>query len=479
MKYIRLPYLTNTYPQTGNYISTEPNKSALYGIYADVNKVQFNIPDLTQIRVVEDTRFRSIIAIYKDKADNTPKYYTSEFYSRDLDASKVEANPYILNYSIESAAIIKVYVNDIIQNIKKFREEELKLGVNFARNNFLLYNSVGLVKKSETAPTDTNPLQRQSSLLGSKIQKFEIALLTADGKMDLKRGLFYGPNKRKAVFEIEGEVFESPKSLWSDTAKQRENIKNQVSDRIKVLKDEKKKIDDEIEQSIKNKFSFSKNRKEIILDETKVDKDIKKLIGGLFKKGAKTETDIIEVDGGFIDCVYLIRFMDWILSPPTLEEIETNGVIKAEDLSIVKVKDEIPNSSTNENGEVVDKSRNIEDRNKNNYYTYQIIRLSIPASIDQSTMTFINQFGQQQTIQTDRYGLVGEYCIEENSFGGNYNLYQRMQLQPCNDANTQQSGPNNYYDERLGGRGGNADYYNERLGGTQYIEYNRDNRPIE
>jgi len=117
MKYIRLPYLTNTYPQTGNYISTEPNKSALYGIYADVNKVQFNIPDLTQIRVVEDTRFRSIIAIYKDKADNTPKYYTSEFYSRDLDASKVEANPYILNYSIESAAIIKVYVNDIIQNI--------------------------------------------------------------------------------------------------------------------------------------------------------------------------------------------------------------------------------------------------------------------------------------------------------------------------------------------------------------------------
>ena len=89
-------------------------------------------------------------------------------------------------------------------------------------------------------------------------------------------------------------------------------------------------------------------------------------------------------------------------------------------------------------------------------------------------MTFINQFGQQQTIQTDKYGVVGEYCIEENSFGGNYNLYQRMQLAPCNDNNTSQTGGQREYI-----RGGNPDYYNERLGNTQYIDYNRDNRPIE
>jgi len=475
MKYIRLPYLTNTYPQTGNYITSGVDKSALYGIYADVNKVEFTIPDISKINVVDNTRFRSIIAIYKDKTDATPKYYTSEFYSRDLDAAKVEANPYLTNYSIEPSAVLKVYVSDIIQNIKKFREEELKLGVLFARNNFLLYGSVGLVNKTEEqTPADSTSLQKQSSLLGSKIQQFEVALLTADANTQLKRGLFYGPNRRKAVLEIAGEVFETPKALWNDTAKQREYIKNEVSKRISVLKAEKEKIDNEIEQSIKNKFSFSKSKKQIVLDETKVDKDIKKLIGGIFKLGAKTESDIIEVDGGFVDCVYLVRFIDWILSPPTLEEIETNGVIKAEDLSVFKIKDEIPNSSTNENGEVVNPTPNPEDRNKKNYYTYQIIRLSIPASLEQSGMTFINQFGQQQTIQTDRYGVVGEYCIEENSFGGNYNLYQRMQLAPCNDNNTSQTGGQREYI-----RGGNPDYYNERLGNTQYIDYNRDNRAIE
>jgi hypothetical protein len=471
MKYNRLPFLTNTYPQTGNYISNDVKNTSLFGIYADVNKIQFNLPNISNISVVSDTRFRSIISIYKDRTDNTPKYYTSEFYHRDLEASKIEANPYFISYSVEPASIIKIYISDIVDNVKKFREEELKLGVNFARNNFLLYNSVGLVKNNAQSEVDTSPIQTQLSSINSKLQKLEAGLLTADTNIVLKRGLFYGRNKRKAVLVIDGETFESPKDVWNDTNKQRQSIKSQVTKRINDLKAEKKKLDETVQQSVKNKFTLATTKKQIILDETKVDRDLKKLIGGIFKLGANTESDIIEIDDGFIDCIYLVRYIDWILSPILVSEIETNGVIPSETLSLFKVNDTLPNTTTNENGENINNQTNIPQSGLEKSYTYQIIRLSIPASMEQSVMTFVNEAGVTQTIQTDKYGAVGTYCAKEDSFSGNYTLYQRIQLQECGINSNEQN-------DMRRNRGGNPDYYNDRLGNTDYIDYNRDNAVV-
>ena len=62
------------------------------------------------------------------------------------------------------------------------------------------------------------------------------------------------------------------------------------------------------------------------------------------------------------------------------------------------------------------------------FFEYQIIRLSIPASQADSTMTFRTSNGSIETIATADYGFIGTYCIEENSFSGNYNLYQRIQF---------------------------------------------------
>ena len=466
MKYNRLPYLTNTYPQTGNYITTGENISTLYGIYADVNKIDFNLPDTKKIKVIDDTKFRSIIGVYKNKNDNSPKYYTSAIYARDLEASKIESNPYLIEYSVKDSAIVKVYLEDIIQNIKVFREQELKLGVEFIRNNFILYNNSGLYKNEPKDTTaESNQLNFESNAINTKIQKFETALLTVESDAKLKRGLFFGPKKRKAVIEIDGEKFESPENLWNDTRKQIDYLKEKVTQRVSELKAQKQELDTKVATNIKNSYSLV-DKKAISINPNAIETDVKNVLKAVI--GSDDTDDIVSINDVFVDCKYLIKFIDWILSVPTLEEIENNGVIKAEELSVFKTSTGTLQSNSSN---TIDTTPN---QNKKSYYTYRIIRLSIPATFEQSRMTFRDISGQLQTIQTDKYGLVGEYCVEENSWDENTNVYQRMQLAPCDTDNTQT--------QPRGGRGkvgGNPDMFNEINSNMNYIDYNRDNRPVE
>lgn len=475
MKYNRLPFLTNTYPQTGNYITTGLNSVSLYGIYADVNKVDFTIPDINQIKVVDGTSFRNIIALYKDQTDNSPKYYTSEIYSRDLEASKIESNPYLINYSLQRESIVKIYVKDIVETVKSYREEELKLGVAFTRNNFLLYGDSGLVKTEQTnritsgqSPVSQTTQNRLSELI-TKIEKFEIGLLNADANIELKRGLFYGKNKRKAVLTIDGETFESSRENWNNTNAQRQEIKQKVSNRLTELKAEKSEIDKQIETQLKNTFTFAQTEVKIKVDPNRVDNDIKKILGKVI--GAKDESDIIEIDGQFVDCVLFIKYIDWILSKPSFQEIENNGVIAAEELSVFKTSGELTDG-VSENNQTQPKTPVGGTKRS---FTYQIIRLSIPASLESSRMTFVDQFGQTKEIQTDKYGLVGEYCVEEDSWDGSYLLYQRTQLEPCNVGDDVVRPGRKPIEARYGG---NYDNFREQSASPSFIDYNRDNAEV-
>ena len=256
MKYIRIPYLINTYPQTTNYVSVRDNVT-LFGRYYDINKIDFSIPSLSSIKVVDGTRFRNIIAIYKDQQDSSPKYYTSEFYSRDLEASKIESNPYFINESINPSTIVKIYIKDIIGSIETLIEEETKLDVKFIRNNFILFDESGLVKENELQSSENN-------------------------------------NSTNA-----------------------------------------------------NRFGLFKPG--LKLKPSKIDNQVKKVLDKVI--GAKDESDIIEVDGKYIDCIYLIKYIDWMFSKPTFEEVETGNVIPAEKLSVFKTKDTVQTEDTqNQNG---------------------------------------------------------------------------------------------------------------------------------
>jgi hypothetical protein len=66
-----------------------------------------------------------------------------------------------------------------------------------------------------------------------------------------------------------------------------------------------------------------------------------------------------------------------------------------------------------------------------NYYTYSITRSDVPATLEQSKMTYRDANGQLQIIQANKIGFVGSFCMEENSWGGAHTLYMKTQTGIC------------------------------------------------
>ena len=138
MEYKNLSNLENTYPQPGNYIRNKADNSVsnLYGIYADKNKLDFKLPDLTNLKSVEGTNFRFILAIFKDYTDTKPVYYTSEKYLIDLKAAEVEGNPYFLQSSFSNSNIVSYVYEDVIKMMESMRPLEFKSRIDFRINIF-------------------------------------------------------------------------------------------------------------------------------------------------------------------------------------------------------------------------------------------------------------------------------------------------------------------------------------------------------
>ncbi len=449
MKYIRIPFLINTYPQTGNYISNSENNFALFGRYADINKIDFPIPSLSTIKVVDGTRFRNIIAIYKDQQDSSPKYYTSEFYSRDLEASKIESNPYFINESINPSTIVKIYIKDIIGPLETIAKEENRLNVKFIRNNFILFDASGLEKKVVVTTKNQTNLEK-ISIIDEKLKKLELGLGSVDRELSDKP--LFNSRRQRHGLTIDGERFEleNPNLFFTEVDKL--SIKQKISRRINQLESEKtglKSLEDGIQSSNVNKFD---KEPLIKINSSKIDDDVKQVLDKVI--GAKDNSDIIEVDGKFIDCVYLIKYLDWMFSKPTFEEVETGNVIPAEKLSVFKTNDVVQTEESQNDSQ--------SDSSEKRYFTYEIARLSIPATLEQSVMTYRDQFGITQSIRVDKYGFVREICAEEGSWGGAFNLFQKTQLGPC------VSEPSNTNNTPISGGGGGG-----RMG-IDLIDYNRD-----
>ncbi len=151
MEYRGLANLDNTYPQPGNYIPnksfvSEPvNKKAqinLFGQYADKNKLPFTTKTLSDLKFVEGTNFRFILAIFKDYEDTNPIYYTSEQYYNDLESALIEGNPYFLQASFDSRNIVSFVYEDVLKIHKSMRDLEYKSRIDFRSNIFITSGSV-------------------------------------------------------------------------------------------------------------------------------------------------------------------------------------------------------------------------------------------------------------------------------------------------------------------------------------------------
>jgi hypothetical protein len=175
----------------------------------------------------------------------------------------------------------------------------------------------------------------------------------------------------------------------------------------------------------------------------------------------------------YVDYRDLCYYLSWCLSSPTLDSIENNGVQTLEELAkfelTTKTNDtDKQDNPTNNTGDEV----RLEPTGK--FFEYDIIRLTIPATLEQSKMRFKNAAGVMQEIQTDQYGLVGRFCCEENSWADNHYIYQKTQITPCAQNNNEFSG--------RGGGGGAYGYsrdYDTRVGSVDFVNQQRDFENIQ
>lgn len=160
MEYKRITDLQNTYPQTGNYISDqflklsqasgllqyesndaqEKAQISLFGKYADKNVLRFTTKTLKNLIPVEGTNFRFILAIFKDYSDTNPLYFASQTYYNDLNAALVEANPYFLQASFDSANVVSFVYEDVVNIVKNLIPLEQKSRIDFRTNIFVTSN---------------------------------------------------------------------------------------------------------------------------------------------------------------------------------------------------------------------------------------------------------------------------------------------------------------------------------------------------
>jgi len=142
MEYKPLQFLENTYPNPNNYVSNGVEKTTLNGIYPEKNKIDFNLPSIGELKYVEGTEFKFILAIFKDYKDTKPVYYTSETYYNTLQNSILEGNPYFSQASFNPQNIISYVLETPLKVYSPLHQEEIKPRVNVRQNIFINSGSI-------------------------------------------------------------------------------------------------------------------------------------------------------------------------------------------------------------------------------------------------------------------------------------------------------------------------------------------------
>jgi hypothetical protein len=176
MEYITLDNQQNTYPSTRSYKKSLLDTIVLTGNYA-VNKIDFKLPNLDNIKIVQDTNFRFLLAI-KENANSEPiGLYTSPLYYNELVTSYNESNPYFIQNSFLDEFIVTYNIDDIKTIFSDLQLKEKVSDVRVSKNLFILddgtydYNAlvryidwiVAAVKLSELGTNGVLPLSEIAS----------------------------------------------------------------------------------------------------------------------------------------------------------------------------------------------------------------------------------------------------------------------------------------------------------------------------
>jgi hypothetical protein len=484
MKYFRLFELQNQYPTIRNYTRENSISSVnslynhgdavLTGIFPE-NQRRFPLSNVAFIRPIANTSIRFILKVRKSADDEFPRYFTSFNYFAELEQSITTPNPYFLNLSLLDTNIVEFDLSDSIRNFINQIETETFRNVKMFKNNFLkIIDTKSKDTKTITYGSDPKGVVKDTTEISGEIIPIEqtpTPITTEITNESSPRGIL----RRRNVDEIGNDV--EPRGIL-----RRRNVDDN-NPRMLAIENANIMVDSNVEQTqnettlvepekVIAKRIFKASVEPLISDtETKPKSDVEKLVEEVLEN---PYLDLIDEENQiYIDYRDLCYYISWCLSSPTFDSIENNGVLTANELS----KFEFTNK-TNDTDKQENPPANTGDtlplETTGRFFEYDIIRLTIPATLEQSKMKFRNAAGEMQEIQTDQYGLVGRFCCEENSWAENHYVYQKTQIGPCGETNR----------FNAGGAGGYSGYgyskdYDARVGAGNFINQETDYRNIQ
>jgi hypothetical protein len=486
MKYFRLFELQNQYPTIRNYTRENSISSVnslynhgdavLTGIFPE-NQRRFPLSNVAFIRPIANTSIRFILRVKKSADDEFPRYFTSFNYFAELEQSITTPNPYFLNLSLLDTNIVEFDLSDSIRNFIYQIETESSRNVKMFKNNFLkIIDTTSKDNKTTTYGSDPNGVVKDTTEISGEIIPIEQtpAPITTEITNDVERRGLFGLRRRN-VDEITND--DEPRGIF-----RRRNV-DETNPRMLAIENANIRVDSNVEQTqnettliepekVVAKRIFKTSEEPSISDtETKPKSDVEKMVEQVIEN---PYLDLVDEENQiYVDYRDLCYYLSWCLSSPTLDSVENNGVLTANELSKFEFTNKTNNTDKQDNppqntGDVVP----LETTGR--FFEYDIIRLTIPATLEQSKMKFRNQAGEMQEIQTDQYGLVGRFCCEENSWAENHYVYQKTQIGPCGQNNSAGGGFGGAYN----GYGYSKDY-DARVGAGDFINQERDYRNIQ
>lgn len=189
MEYQSIFLLQNQYPSIANYDGLPNSDIILNGVYPQ-NYLEFTIPSIQDIEVVEDTSFRFILEVKETAISDEARYFTSPNFYADLESAKVENHPYFLQTGLDEGLFVKITLDKQIKLFNDLKLIDLGTGVKQNQNLFLLADNsvdyVTLVQYVDWLVGRVNPLDDDNNgvIPVEKISDFEI------GKYDPETGEF-------------------------------------------------------------------------------------------------------------------------------------------------------------------------------------------------------------------------------------------------------------------------------------------------
>jgi len=77
MQYVSLSKLPNQYPTVKNYTLFKEKTVLFNGVYPEKNKINFQLPEFSDIIPIKETTFRFVLAVAADESDVNPRLFTS------------------------------------------------------------------------------------------------------------------------------------------------------------------------------------------------------------------------------------------------------------------------------------------------------------------------------------------------------------------------------------------------------------------